>query len=50
LSEKQPGDKKFSTYFNCGVLKLLLLLMLQSGGLNFAVNEAGSGGSMLIYW
>jgi hypothetical protein len=43
--QKAAGDKKISTYFNCDVLKLLLLLpILRSGRWNYVVNEARSGG------
>ena len=39
------GQKKFSTYFNFTVLKLLLLMLIwRSGWWSFVVNEAWSGG------
>ena len=52
LSEKQRGDKNISTYFDCDVLKLLLLLLmlaLRSGRWSFVVIEAGSGGWSLCW-
>jgi len=48
LTEREAaGVKNISTYFDCDVFKLLLLLLmvtLRSGRWSFVVTEAGSSG------